>query len=167
MKIINSTMDDVGLIFDLYDAATTFQKTRSDKHWQSFSKELVEKEIAENRQWKMIVDNNVVCIFAVAYTDPLIWGEKDKDPSIYIHRIATNPNYRGKNNVVEIIKWAKLHGKENGKKYIRIDTWADNPKLVEYYIKCGFDYKGDITPTPGNLPKHYDGITLALFEIEI
>ena len=49
-----------------------------------------------------------------------------------------------------------------------MDTWADNEKLKEYYVKCGFNYLG-ITATlkSESLPKHYTGIRLSLFEIEI
>lgn len=47
-----------------------------------------------------------------------------------------------------------------------MDTWADNEKLLEYYTACGFDYVGVVTmdKTEG-LPKHYEGISLSLFEI--
>lgn len=46
-KIINSNIDDIDIIFSLYDAAVVFQKEKSDNHWQPFSKALVEKEIVE------------------------------------------------------------------------------------------------------------------------
>jgi hypothetical protein len=47
-----------------------------------------------------------------------------------------------------------------------MDTWADNEKLLEYYTSCGFDYVGVVSmeKTDG-LPKHYEGISLSLFEI--
>ena len=80
----------------------------------------------------------------------------------------TNPSYRGNNFVVEIVKWAREFGKENDKSFIRMDTWGDNQKLIDYYVKCGFDFLGIITPTgQEKLPKHYTGITLSLFEIKI
>jgi hypothetical protein len=68
--------------------------------------------------------------------------------------------------VKEIIKWAKDYAANNNIKFIRMDTWADNKKLLEYYTGCGFDYVGEVTmeKTDG-LPKHYEGISLSLFEI--
>ncbi|GGE62729.1 hypothetical protein EV200_105275 [Pedobacter psychrotolerans] len=49
-----------------------------------------------------------------------------------------------------------------------MDIWADNKKLLEYYTNCGFNYVGVVTmeKTYG-LPKHYEGISLSLFEIKI
>ena len=49
-----------------------------------------------------------------------------------------------------------------------MDTWADNPKLVDYYVNCGFKFVRVSEPTSlEDLPKHYSGNPLALFEIEV
>ena len=57
--------------------------------------------------------------------------------------------------------------KENSLDFLRMDTWGDNESLIEYYQKCGFNFLGIITPDYDDLPKHYEGITLSLFEIEM
>ncbi|HLC82612.1 MAG TPA: GNAT family N-acetyltransferase [Bacteroidia bacterium] len=168
MLFLNSTPDDLDAIFNLYDIAIAYQKKISNQHWLPFDPELVKKEIAEKRQWKIIINGEVASVFCVAYSDPLIWGEKDKEPSIYLHRIVTNPKFRGKNFVVEIINWALEFGKNSRKKYLRMDTWGDNEKLREYYVKCGFNFLEVIKPkNPELLPAHYAEISLSLFEIEI
>ncbi len=168
MQIHNSTINDLKAIFDLYDAAIAHQKAVSNLHWLPFDQKMVAAEIAENRQWKIIIDGQIACVFATAYTDPAIWGEKDIDPSVYLHRIVTNPAFRGQNFVVSIVDWAKTHGKIQDKKFVRLDTWAENLKLKAVYIHAGFQFLGIITPAnPEALPSHYSGISLGLFEIEI
>ena len=144
-----------------------FQKIKFNKHWQGFEISLIETEIQENRQWKIVIDETIACIFAVTYEDELIWGEKNNDSAIYIHRIVTNPAFRGNNHVNIIVEWAKEFCKNNNKQFIRMDTWGDNPKLIDYYVKCGFNYLEtvDLDNTEG-LPSHYKG-SLALFEIKI
>lgn len=165
IQVLNSQINDVDTIFDFYDMAIVHQKKVFNKHWQGFSRTLVETEIAENRQYKILVDGALACIFAVTFSDQLIWGDRDHD-AIYIHRIVTHPDFRGYAFVKEIIKWAKKYASANTIKYIRMDTWADNEKLLAYYTGCGFDYVGVVTmeKTEG-LPKHYEGISLSLFEI--
>jgi ribosomal protein S18 acetylase RimI-like enzyme len=167
MEIINSTPADFNSIFELYDAAVAFQKTVFNKQWQGFEASLVEKEIAENRQWKIIVDGEIACIFAITFDDVAIWKEKDQNDSIFIHRIVTNPKFRGANFVQHIAVWAKEYAKTQNRPYVRMDTWGDNEKLIAYYQKCGFDFLGIIIPDYHGLPKHYEGITLSLFEIKI
>src|SRR5687768_8759892 len=129
MTIANCTLLDTEEIFRLYRLATEYQKTKNSVLWPEFEKEMVLQEIEEKRQWKIIVDDAIACVFATSFNDPLIWEEKDKDPSVYIHRIATNPEHRGNNFVVTIVDWAKAYAKENKKNFIRLDTVGENRRL--------------------------------------
>lgn len=159
---------DLGLIFDLYDKAIEFQKTVFDKQWLGFDADLVNREIAEGRLWKILDDGGVGCIYSVAYEDPFIWGETSHVSAMYIHRIVTNPKFRGRSYVRKIVDWAREHAVENGLRYIRMDTWADNLKLKEYYLGCGFAWKGTVTPEDSpTMPAHYRGIQLGLFEMDL
>ncbi len=168
MKILNSTIEDMPGIFKLYDEAIVYQQTKFHKHWQGFDELLIQKEIEQNSQYKIIEDGTIVCIFAVTFSDALIWGDKDKEPSIYIHRIVTNPLFRGKGYVKNIVEWAINFGSNNGKKFLRMDTWGDNEKLIKYYTSCGFKFLGLTNSIADDgLPKHYQGIRLSLFEIAI
>jgi RimJ/RimL family protein N-acetyltransferase len=158
---------DITQIYELYDMATAFQKSVFEKQWEGFEQSLIEKEIKENRLWKMCIDGQIVCVFSINFNDHLFWGEKDNEPSIYIHRIALNNNFRGQSIMIKIIEWAKKYCKENGKQFIRMDTWGENTKLIDYYKKCGFEHINtiDLDNTNG-LPAHYKG-KLALFEMKI
>jgi hypothetical protein len=60
MEIKNSKIEDLNEIFRLYKIATDFQKTRFTGHWPEFERSLVENEIAESRQWKILIDNKIV-----------------------------------------------------------------------------------------------------------
>jgi len=168
MMINNSTKADIDEIFRLYKIATDFQKTRFTVHWPEFELALVENEINEKRQWKLEIDGRIACVWATTFDDPQIWEERNADPSVYIHRIATNPDFRGQNLVAEIVNWAKDYAAENDKKFIRMDTVGDNTKLIAYYGKCGFEYLGPLKlrNTEG-LPAHYDNATVSLFEIKL
>lgn len=167
MQIVNSTHEDFDRIFEFYDAAIEYQKKVFNKHWKGFEPGLVANEISENRQWKIVVGGQIACVFAITFDDASIWGEKDQNDAIYIHRIVTDPAFRGRLFVQHIMEWAKVYAKSLGKKYVRMDTWGDNEKLIDYYQKCGFNFLGIITPKYSNLPKHYNGITLSLFEINV
>ncbi len=168
MDIKNCGIEDIDEIFRLYKIATDYQKTRSSVIWPEFERNLVGSEINENRQWKLMLDNCIACVWATTFDDPLIWEERNNDPAIYIHRIATNPNFRGRNLVVEIVEWAKEYARENDKKFIRMDTVGENVKLIEHYKKCGFNFLGllKLNNTKG-LPQHYDNAIVSLFELPL
>jgi GNAT superfamily N-acetyltransferase len=168
MQFLNSTADDLDAILALYDAAIALQKEKSHLHWLPFDVRVVQTEIAEGRQRKIVLDGRIACIFLTADSDPNIWGEADTEPSMYLHRIVTDPSFRGRNFVIEIVKWCSREGKTLGKQFIRLDTWSENPRLKELYLKCGFQFVRTVAPSNlGTLPAHYAGITLDLFEKRI
>jgi Acetyltransferase (GNAT) family. len=168
MNILHSSFDDIDSIFKIYDDATEYQKKQTINIWKGFERSLVQKEIEEKRQYKIMVDGEIACVFVINYDDPLIWKERNADPSIYIHRIATNPLFRGGSFVKQIVEWAKDHAKETGKEFIRMDTFSGNDKLNNYYFTCGFADKG-ITQIglEDDLPAHYRGGSINLFEIKL
>lgn len=166
--IIQSEPGDMDVIFSLFDAAIAYQKKKGYDLWPQFSREMIEHEIKEGRHWKIMDGQDVACVFSVLYNDPVIWKEKDMDPSVYLHRIAVNPLHKGKGIMKQIRQWAIEHARENNKHYVRMDTWGNNEVLRNYYISCGFHYIGQqqLQNTDG-LPAHYGGDHLSLFQIEV
>jgi len=168
VKIKNSNFNDINEIFRLYDIAVTYQKERFHLYWPIFKRSLIKTEINENRQWKILIDNNIACVFAITFEDPFIWEEKNIDKAIYIHRIAASPEYRGQNFVTEIVKWAKQYAAVNKIDYIRLDTVGDNQKLLKHYRKNGFNFLGNVMlKNSQELPQHYHNVSVSLFEIKL
>jgi GNAT superfamily N-acetyltransferase len=168
MKITNSNLDDIEKIFELYDAGTAYQKVNAPRHWKGFEKKLIEAEIAEKRHWKILENDEIACTFATTFNDAVIWGERDQEASLYIHRIATNPDFRGRAYVHHIVHWAREYAANSGRQYIRMDTGSGNQKLNDYYTSHGFEYKGitSLGETP-ELPEHYQNASFSLFEIAL
>jgi hypothetical protein len=168
MEIQNSTIEDLEVIIGLYKAAIAYQKERFIVHWPEFDSDMVINEIIENRQWKLIMEGQIVCIWATTFSDPLIWVDKDKEPSVYIHRITTNPDFRGKGLVKYIVEWSKKYAIQNDKKFVRMDTVGKNLKLIGHYTGYGFDFLGlsQLTNTD-SLPQHYHNAVASLFELKV
>jgi ribosomal protein S18 acetylase RimI-like enzyme len=169
MKIENSIPNDIPEIFRLYRIASDYQRSKKTVVvWPEFERQLVETEVKENRQWKMVIDGQVACVWAVTFSDEQIWEERNKDSAIYIHRIATNPDFRGRKFVSLIVEWALKYAKENNIEFVRLDTLDKNERLIEYYINAGFTFLGmfDLKDT-SSLPSHYHGVPACLFEIKV
>lgn len=164
---MNSTEGDLGEIFRLYDLATAYQRIRFPQNqWPRFEKSLIEREIRERRQFKLLTGDTIGCIWAVSYSDPQIWPEDDGRSAIYIHRIAANPEFRGNNFVSIIVDWAKKFAAD--KKYIRMDTCGNNTKLIRHYESCGFHFLGiKKLKDASGLPSHYQNADVCYFEIAL
>lgn len=167
MKIDNCTIADVQEILSLYEFARGLQTQKGMVVWPLFEKAFIEKEINEHRQWKLVIDNIIACNWAITFEDKEIWEEKEKGDAIYIHRIATNPIFRGNRYVDKIVEWAKEYAIQNGKRFVRLDTLGNNTRLIEHYRSAGFQFLGmfELTDTSG-LPGHYQNErNCCLFEI--
>jgi ribosomal protein S18 acetylase RimI-like enzyme len=167
--IHQSTMDDVTDIFKLYQYATDYQKEKfPDNTWPTFERSMVEKEVENMLQYKFVVTDNIACVWAITHSDPQIWQEKNNDPAVYIHRIATNPSYRGHNYVKIIVDWAREYCAKQGLDYIRLDTCGHNEGLIKHYTSCGFTFLGieKIKDSTG-LPPHYVDADVCYFEISV
>lgn len=147
--------------------ATAHQQLKfPENQWPEFEPELLRREVAEKRQFKASIKGQVACVWAIAYSDPDIWEDDDGRSNLYIHRIATNPDFRGNNFVKLIVAWAKGFAKD--KKYIRMDTCGENRKLIQHYQNCGFEFLGiKKLKDASKLPAHYHGADVCYFEIKL
>lgn len=169
MTIENCITEDVESIYNLYEEARILQTEKQMVVWPYFDKKFIEKEVLNKQQWKLLVDKEIACNWAITFTDKEIWEDKEKGDAIYIHRIVTNPKYRGNNFVKAIVDWARPYALEKEKKFIRLDTLGNNTKLIQHYTNSGFAFLGMVKLTnTGTLPLHYQKEpNCCLFEIEL
>jgi hypothetical protein len=169
MEITNCSITDTDTILQLYDAAIQLQTQKNMVVWPKFEKSFVEKEIKEGRQWKLMVNDEIACNWAITFEDKEIWEERDNNNSIYIHRIVTNPAFRGNRFVNVIVEWARNYALVRGKQFVRLDTLGNNARLIEHYTSAGFNFLGIFKlEDTQNLPAHYQREpNCCLFEMPI
>ena len=168
-EISNCALEDSDNILSLYQSARDLQTKKGMVVWPTFEKNFIEKEIKEQKQWKLVINDTIACNWAITFSDKEIWGEKDKNDSIYIHRIATDPTFRGNRYIDNIVEWAKGYAQQKGKRFVRLDTLGNNTRLIEHYTSAGFQFLGmfELADT-SNLPGHYQvENNCCLFEIDL
>ena len=168
MEITNCELKDLHDIFELYDQAIAFQKTKNCAVWPVFDVHDVTTAIVENRQFKITINQQIACVWTCTFEDKSIWGARDKNDAVYIHKIATNNNFKGQNLVAAIVNFSKNYALSKNKLFLRMDTVGENKGLIAYYKKCGFDFLGlyDLASFD-DLPAHYFNAQVSLFEMRI
>jgi GNAT superfamily N-acetyltransferase len=162
MKVVNTELQDLPEIFRWFDASVAYQQQRGYPDWANYDQDAVRKNIEEKNSFKVVNENDVGIVFSVSYNDPVIWREMDDGESIYLHRIVVNPDFKGKRLLGIIVDWAL----QQNKKYIRMDTWADNPTIIEYYKSFGFEVvENYTTPDSEELPVHNRKLALTLLQL--
>ena len=156
MLITTCISSDVEGILELYEFARQLQRERKMLVWPYFDKSFLQNEIGNHRQWKIVIAERLACNWAITYEDKEIWGEKDNDDGVYVHRIAAHPDFRGNRFIDDIVQWAKQHAREKGRPFVRLDTVSDNTRLIEHYASAGFEFLGMLKLTnTATLPLHY------------
>lgn len=159
---------DLQAILEMYGHASALQREKEMVVWPEIPPSLVNHEIAEHRQWKMVIDDQIACVWVVAFDDPLIWGKKNEDAAVYIHRIATAPDFRGQGLVEFVVKAVDDMACKMRLDFMRLDTVGQNPGLIKHYTEHGFQFLGAHTlPSTEGLPGHYNDGPVLLFEREV
>ncbi|QJC53726.1 GNAT family N-acetyltransferase [Paenibacillus albicereus] len=70
--------------------------------------------------------------------DRELWGERGHEPYLYLHRLAVARAYAGSGLGRAILRWAREGAVHPGKKAIRLDCIAGNPKLEALYRSAGY-----------------------------
>lgn len=167
-KIENTTFSDLEFIYKLFDHSIQYQERNGYPVWRNYDKGALIKDVENKNQYKIIIDSQIGIVYSVCYADQVIWRGKEKGDSIYLHRIVVNPAFKGQKLFGLILGWAIEHSKQKGLKFIRMDTWADNPIIIDYYKGFGFTFIGNYTtPDSLELPSHNRNLALALLELQL
>lgn len=168
IKIVNAIKDDLATIVGLFKQAMELQGKNGYKVWSSMDKVGIEKDIANGLQYKIVKGNDIVCIFSIQRSDPFIWRERDQNDAIYLHRIVVNPQFKGQKQFENVLNWAKQFAQINKLRFVRMDTWADNAKIIEYYRSFGFEFiESYKTSNAPELPMQNRNLDVALLEIKL
>jgi ribosomal protein S18 acetylase RimI-like enzyme len=167
-KIVNTSMEDLGFSYWLFEQAIEYQKKNKYNVWKGYDKEVLQADVQHKRQYKITDGQHILCIFSVCMRDPVIWREKDQGDAIYLHRVVVNPHFKGHKQFARILGWAIDFAKDKGVKFIRMDTWADNPNIIDYYKNFGFKFLENFTtPDSKELALQQRNLSLALLEYPV
>jgi GNAT superfamily N-acetyltransferase len=167
-KIENTSEADLEFIYRMFEEAMLFHKRNNYPVWKGYDKSILQREIKEKLQYKILIGDKISLVFSAIYSDKYLWHEKEKDDAIYLHRIVVNPEFRGLKLFTHVFHWAINDAKKRGRKYLRLDTWGDNPKMINYYQMFGFRFvENYLTPDDHELPIPHRNLFLALLEYEI
>lgn len=168
MMITEAVITDMPLICRLFEEAIAFQQQKNYAGWKNYDRTFLEQEVANGLLFKIMNNEKIAGIFSICYADPLIWREKERGDAIYLHRIVANRNVNEGPVFAGILNWAKHFAVEKGLRFIRMDTWAENNKLIDYYRGYGFRFVEDYTTADtAELPLQHRNLKVALLELAL
>ncbi len=167
-KVIHATLTDLPEIYQLFHMAILFQQVNNYIGWKSFDRDFIKADVEKGLLYKIVDAEAIICIFSVCYSDALIWREKEKGDSIYLHRVIVNQAHKGERIFQKVIDWAIATGQQKKLTQIRIDTWSKNDKIIAYYKSFGFSFVENYTTADSaELPLQHRNLDVALMALPI
>lgn len=164
----NTNIEDLPEVMELFEQTINFQGKNGYKVWDEIDKLALIKDIESGHQYKIVLDTNILSIFSIQFSDLFIWRERDQNDAIYLHRIVVNPKFKGQKLFEKVLECAKLKAKQLNLSYVRMDTWADNEQLINYYKSFGFQFiENYSTGDAIELPIQNRNLKVALLELSI
>lgn len=164
--IVKAEKVDLDTICQLFEEAILFQKRNNYIGWNNYDRTYLEADIQNGLLLMIVSDDGIICIFSICYSDGLIWRDMEKGNALYLHRIVLNQRFKGEKVFKHVLDWAVNHAREKQLNYIRMDTWASNEKIINYYKSYGFAFiENYTTPDTESLPMQHRNLNVALLEL--
>ncbi len=168
LQIENTVPADLEFVYSLFDHSISYQEKKGAPVWRGYDKGALVKDIRDGHQYKIVIQSQIAIVFSVCYADAVIWREMETGTSVYLHRIVVNPAFKGQKLFGKILGWTLEHARQRGLATVRMDTWDNNPSLIDYYKSFGFTFIGSyVTPNSPKLPAHNRNLPIVLLEIKL
>ena len=146
-RIRPATPDDLPVIFSLYDEAVVWLNARGiTEQWGttpvSARPHLVD-EVRESVSRGYIAEDGAIAGFIEVelatpkYIASLI-TEDDAADGAYVHSLVARKMPPARGVGAALLNWAAQYAFDNGKTRLRLNCWAGNPELVQYYESQSF-----------------------------
>ena len=109
----------------------------------AFEKDVERKELYVLEDNDIIIACVVISTFMDAEYKPIQWLTENNN-TIYIHRLAVNPNLQNKGFARQLMNFAEQYTIENNYSSIRLDTFSQNPRNQKFYELRGYKCLGSI-----------------------
>ncbi len=141
-------MDDQAAVLALFDEAVEWLVGRGlSGQWgeQAFSvradmRELVRRTLDDNEIRVAEHAGAVVGVLAVGASPPYVPG--NPLPELYIALLLSSRQFHGNQIGLRLLDLASEIARERGARMVRVDCWADSPRLVRFYERHGFARQG-------------------------
>jgi len=151
LKIAQAEPADLAAVLGVFDDVVAWLVAQgSVKQWGtapfSDNPRLVERfqnHIANDTTLVALQEERVVGVLCVNCSYPPYCWQSAPDDCAYVHPFATSPSVRGQGVGSALLRCAEEYARQHNKPYLRLDCFAENPKLPAYYESEGFLPKGE------------------------
>ncbi len=153
LRIMQAEPDDLSVVLGIFDEAVAGMVAQGNvKQWGTAPFSEVSRIVERFREWLAndtfyvaLKDEKAVGAICVNCSYPPYCWQDAPDNCAYVHPFATSPSVRGQGVGRVLLRFVEEYARQQGKPYLRLDCFAENPKLPAYYENEGFVACGEFS----------------------
>lgn len=134
-----SNQNDWSVASSLLQQVALYLDSRKKGLWSQ--KQVDESELRKNYKLNELFfltdSSNILGMVFIQESDPLFWPEVEDNESIFLHKLAVLPSYKGRGFGRCIIELSIDIARQRGLNWVRLDCDV-RPELTKYYENHGF-----------------------------
>ncbi len=143
-RIRQAGADDAEAFAQLLDAAGQWLAARGIAQWPaSFERPPLAAAAARGELWLLEQDGVLAGGLMLQWADEGIWGAQPPDAG-YVHKLVVARPFAGQGLGRAMLDWAAAQVVAAGRAFLRLDCWAGNVRLRDFYRAAGFEHCGDV-----------------------
>ncbi|MEE4541208.1 GNAT family N-acetyltransferase [Streptomyces sp. V4-01] len=141
LHIRPARLDELATVESLLIEVSEWLASRGIDQWQfPPHRDRITTALRRGEVFLAEVDGRPVATLQVDdHADPEFWTPEDEPgDALYVHRMAVTRKFSGAGIGGTLLDWASARAVEEGKAWLRLDAWKNNPGLHQYYQDQGF-----------------------------
>lgn len=147
LPICRACPEDAPAILVLLKEAAAWLWDRGIHQWHpdGFTLAEVQQNIARYEVYVVMQDGTVLGTCRLQWTDPIIWGKEvgTDGKAGYVHQFAIARAASGCGLGERLLRFAEEQVAAQNLPFLRLDCWAGNKRLCQYYADAGFIFRGE------------------------
>lgn len=145
MKIEKAHISDLEHLLSITKSCAKFMIENGIFQWNEHypSNEVLLNDINLNQLWKLVENNLIIGLIVLTEVEDKEYKSvkwlTENENNLYVHRLAIHPNFQGKGFAQKLMNFAENYAIENIYNSIRLDTFSQNKRNLQFYEKQ--DYK--------------------------
>lgn len=108
------------------------------------SKDYFSDSIAKQEVHLALSDTKLVGAVRLVPNDGVVWTPRSPDPALYVENLVVSRRFSSLGFGRAILAWAERQAVARGKDQVRLDCFASNEILRDYYEQLGYTGMGEV-----------------------
>ena len=150
MQLRQATQADIPAVLDVISRVVPPMLASGNRQWDDMypNARVFENDVFREQLWIAEADGRLAGVIAITSEKEPEYahvGWDFEEPALVIHRLAVEPDFRGRGVALALMRKAEMLAYERGLHVLRTDTSADNLAAQGLFPRLGYTFSGEIS----------------------